>query len=90
MLQMNRPFGAVDVSANLKGAVAKAAAQKILVALAERVERVQDAHKVPGEEFRQLKFGLVEVVYEWAKGMVSRARVFPRGTELTVAPFTAV
>ncbi|KAI0673626.1 antiviral helicase [Trametes maxima] len=40
-----------------------------LNALAERVERVQDRHKVPGEEFRMLKPGLVEVVYEWAKGM---------------------
>ncbi|EKM61427.1 uncharacterized protein PHACADRAFT_156677 [Phanerochaete carnosa HHB-10118-sp] len=40
-----------------------------IVAIAERVERVQEAHKVPGEEFRQLKIGLVEVVYEWAKGM---------------------
>ena len=35
------------------------------------MEGVQTAHKVPGEEFRALKFGLVEVVYEWAKGMVS-------------------
>lgn len=39
-------------------------------AIADRVDRVQEAHKVPGEEFRKLKFGLVEVVYEWAKGMV--------------------
>lgn len=38
---MNRPFGAVDVSANLKGVVPKAAAQKILVALAERGDLVQ-------------------------------------------------
>ena len=42
-----------------------------IMAIADRVERIQDRHKVPGEEFRQLKFGLVEVVYEWAKGMVS-------------------
>ncbi len=41
-----------------------------IIAIAERVERVQEAHKVPGEEFRALKFGLMEVVYEWAKGMV--------------------
>ncbi|KAI0039642.1 TBPIP-domain-containing protein [Auriscalpium vulgare] len=34
--RMNRPFGAVDVSANLKGAVPKAATQKILIALAEK------------------------------------------------------
>ncbi|KAI0715743.1 TBPIP-domain-containing protein [Cerioporus squamosus] len=41
MKRMNRPFGAVDVSANLKGAVPKTAAQKILVALAERGDLVQ-------------------------------------------------
>ena len=45
-----------------------------IMALAERVERVQERHKVPGEEFRALKPGLVEVVYEWAKGMVSSSR----------------
>ena len=33
---MNRPFGAVDVAANLKGAVPKTATQKILVSLAEK------------------------------------------------------
>ncbi|KAI0778677.1 antiviral helicase [Trametes elegans] len=49
-----------------------------IAALAERVERVQDRHKVPGEEFRALKPGLVEVVYEWAKGMP-----FEQITELT-------
>ena len=38
---MNRPFGAVDVCANLKGAVPKAATQKILVSLAEKGEITQ-------------------------------------------------
>lgn len=42
--QMNRPFGAVDVSANLKGAVPKPATQKILVALAEKGEVVQKTY----------------------------------------------
>ena len=42
--QMNRPFGAVDVSANLKGAVPKTATQKILVALAEKGEVVQKTY----------------------------------------------
>jgi hypothetical protein len=42
--QMNRPYGAVDVSANLKGAVPKAATQKILVALAEKGELVQKTY----------------------------------------------
>ena len=42
--QMNRPFGAVDVCANLKGAVPKAATQKILAALAERGEITQKAY----------------------------------------------
>ncbi|PFH52082.1 hypothetical protein AMATHDRAFT_190418 [Amanita thiersii Skay4041] len=41
---MNRPYGAVDVAANLKGAVAKTAAQKILTALAERGELVQKTY----------------------------------------------
>ncbi|KAI0749194.1 TBPIP-domain-containing protein [Daedaleopsis nitida] len=41
MKRMNRPFGAVDVAANLKGAVPKTAAQKILVALSERGDLVQ-------------------------------------------------
>ncbi|THH29472.1 hypothetical protein EUX98_g4715 [Antrodiella citrinella] len=36
LIKMNRPFGAVDVAANLKGAVPKTAAQKILVSLAEK------------------------------------------------------
>ncbi|KAJ3776966.1 TBPIP-domain-containing protein [Lentinula raphanica] len=39
--RMNRPYGAVDVAANLKGAVPKTATQKILVALAEKGELVQ-------------------------------------------------
>ncbi len=38
---MNRPYGAVDVAANLKGLVTKATTQKILVALAEKGELVQ-------------------------------------------------
>jgi hypothetical protein len=41
---MNRPFGAVDVAANLKGAVPKATTQKILVALAEKGEVVQKTY----------------------------------------------
>ncbi|KAI0361085.1 antiviral helicase [Trametes cingulata] len=49
-----------------------------IMAISERVERVQERHKVPGEEFRALKPGLVEVVYEWAKGMP-----FEQITELT-------
>jgi 26S proteasome regulatory subunit (ATPase 3-interacting protein) len=47
---MNRPFGAVDVAANLKGAVPKAATQKILVALAEKGELTL---KTYGIAFRQ-------------------------------------
>ncbi|KAF9495298.1 TBPIP-domain-containing protein [Pleurotus eryngii] len=41
MKRMNRPFGAVDVAANLKGAVAKTVTQKLLVSLAEKGELVQ-------------------------------------------------
>ena len=43
-----------------------------IVSITDRVNAVQDRHKVPGDSFRStLKFGLMEVVYEWAKGMVS-------------------
>ncbi|KAJ7188569.1 TBPIP-domain-containing protein [Mycena filopes] len=42
--KMNRPYGAVDVAANLKGAVPKTAVQKILVALAEKGELVQKTY----------------------------------------------
>jgi DSHCT (NUC185) domain len=45
-----------------------------IIAISDRVGRVQDFHKVAVEDFRSnLKFGLVEVVYEWAKGMVGPA-----------------
>ncbi|KAF8160878.1 TBPIP-domain-containing protein [Crassisporium funariophilum] len=42
--KMNRPYGAVDVAANLKGAVPKTATQKILVALAEKGDLVQKTY----------------------------------------------
>lgn len=60
-----------------------------ILAIADRVERVQEAHKIPGEEFRGLKFGLAEVVYEWAKGMVRALRLLmscARMLKLTPAP----
>ena len=44
ILQMNRPFGAVDVSSNLKGAVPKTATQKILLTLAEKGEITQKTY----------------------------------------------
>lgn len=44
MKKMNRPYGAVDVSANMKGTVSKASAQKILVSLAEKGELVQKTY----------------------------------------------
>jgi 26S proteasome regulatory subunit, ATPase 3, interacting protein len=47
-LQMNRPFGAVDVAANLKGAVPKTATQKILVGWSEKGELVQKAYGALG------------------------------------------
>lgn len=46
--------------------------REAILVIADRVGRVQDSHKVVAEEHRgDLKFGLIEVVYEWAKGMVS-------------------
>lgn len=38
---MNRPYNAVDVLANLKGAIPKTGARKILVTLTERGDLVQ-------------------------------------------------
>ncbi|KAJ7070626.1 antiviral helicase [Mycena amicta] len=44
--------------------------REAILAISDRVGRTQDYHKVATEDFRSnLKFGLVEVVYEWAKGM---------------------
>lgn len=41
-------------------------------AVAARVGEVQDRHKVAAPDAdAKLKFGLMEVVYEWANGMVS-------------------
>ncbi|KAJ7702944.1 TBPIP-domain-containing protein [Mycena olivaceomarginata] len=67
--RMNRPYGAVDVAANLKGAVPKTAVQKILVALAEKGELVQKTYgktsffvanqanieSIPAERFAELE-----------------------------------
>ena len=47
-----------------------------IMAIAERVGAVQDYNKVPRPDFRALKFGLMEAVYEWAKGMVLSSVVF--------------
>jgi antiviral helicase SKI2 len=42
-----------------------------IIAISERIGQLQDRHKIAAEDARtKLKFGLVEVVYEWAKGMV--------------------
>jgi antiviral helicase SKI2 len=46
----------------------------VILEIAEKIGRVQDRAKVPHDDFAvTLKFGLVEAVYEWAKGMVSRS-----------------
>lgn len=47
LVKMNRPYGAVDVAANLKGAVQKSVVQKILVTLAEKGELVQKTYGMP-------------------------------------------
>ncbi|TFY77479.1 hypothetical protein EWM64_g6533 [Hericium alpestre] len=44
--------------------------REAILAISDRVGRVQDRNKVAADDFRSaLKFGLMEVVYEWAKGM---------------------
>ncbi|KAJ9111455.1 hypothetical protein QFC19_001224 [Naganishia cerealis] len=54
----------------------------VIYGIAERIEAVQDAHSVRHDEFvTQWKHGLVEVVYEWAKGMP-----FDQITDLTDVP----
>lgn len=46
--------------------------REAILAIADRVRWVQDSNKVAAEEHKaELKFGLIEVVYEWAKGTVS-------------------
>ncbi|EJU00146.1 antiviral helicase [Dacryopinax primogenitus] len=53
-----------------------------VIRLAERVQKVELANKVATEDFEgKLKFGLMEVVYEWARGMP-----FEKITELTDVP----
>ncbi|KAG6820823.1 hypothetical protein H0H93_011117 [Arthromyces matolae] len=47
MRSMNRPYGAVDVAANLKGAIPKAAVQKILVGLTEKGQLTQKPYGRP-------------------------------------------
>jgi superfamily II RNA helicase len=43
----------------------------MILAISDKIGRVQDYHKVAASEVQTvLKFGLVEVVYEWAKGLV--------------------
>jgi hypothetical protein len=61
LVQMNRPFGAVDVSANLKGAVPKTATQKILIALAEKGEVVQKTYGVPLCVYKVVKLARLAV-----------------------------
>ena len=46
--------------------------KELILNIADRVERIQTLHAVPTDEHKTMKFGLMEVVYEWAKGMVSR------------------
>ncbi|KAJ1301523.1 hypothetical protein OPQ81_008771 [Rhizoctonia solani] len=58
------------------------AGQEEIIKLADRVGRRQLANKVADPDFAaKLKFGLVEVVYEWARGMP-----FEQITELTDVP----
>ncbi|KAF7784214.1 hypothetical protein Agabi119p4_379 [Agaricus bisporus var. burnettii] len=53
-----------------------------ILAISDSVSRVQDRNKVASGEFRsELKFGLTEVVYEWAQGMP-----FEQITALTDVP----
>lgn len=47
-----------------------------ILAINDRVGRIQDRHNVASEESRSaLRFGLTEVVHEWAKGMVRESSI---------------
>ncbi|KAJ2918359.1 hypothetical protein MD484_g2046, partial [Candolleomyces efflorescens] len=44
--------------------------REAILAISDRVERIQTLHKVASDDYKSiLKFGLIEVVYEWARGM---------------------
>ena len=69
----------------------------VIAAISERIGGLQDRFKVATDDSRsKLNFGLVEVVYEWAKGMVSwistewiascRLQPFEQITALTDVP----
>ncbi|KAI0035130.1 antiviral helicase [Vararia minispora EC-137] len=63
--------------------------REALLVISDRVGRVQDRHKVSNEGSRSsLKFGLMEVVYEWAKGMpfeqITALTDVPEGTVVRV------
>jgi len=53
--------------------------REAIMDIAGRIGRIQDSHGVVAADFQTaLKFGLMEVVYQWAKGMP-----FEKITELT-------
>ncbi|KAF9021753.1 translation repressor [Hymenopellis radicata] len=63
--------------------------KEAIMAISDRVGRLQDKYSVPVEDFRSnLKFGLMEVVYEWAKGMpfeqITSLTDIPEGTIVRV------
>jgi hypothetical protein len=45
-LLLDSPYGAVDISANMKGAISKITTQKILLALTEKGELTQKTHGI--------------------------------------------
>ncbi|KAF8726156.1 hypothetical protein AX14_008017 [Amanita brunnescens Koide BX004] len=60
-----------------------------IMAISNRIESIQDAHKVSGEEYRSsVNPGLMEVVYEWANGMpfeeITALTDVPEGTIVRV------
>ncbi|THH17913.1 hypothetical protein EW146_g3001 [Bondarzewia mesenterica] len=96
--RMNRPFGAVDVSANLKGAVPKTATQKILLALADKGQVTQKLYgkttffvanqnnidTMPSEKLAALELES-KTVEEDNKALVAEVRTLSAGTSLVSA-----
>ncbi|KAH7106228.1 TBPIP-domain-containing protein [Auriculariales sp. MPI-PUGE-AT-0066] len=76
--RINRPYGAADVSANLKGAVTKPATQKILAALAEKnlitqkaygktniyLARQDELEDMPPEKLQQMQVEHEELMHQ--------------------------
>ncbi|KAG8890331.1 hypothetical protein FRB98_009399 [Tulasnella sp. 332] len=76
MKEANRPYGAADVSANIKGVVSKPATQKILALLAERgliTQKTYDCDELSSEQFDALE-GQIKALEEEVKDLTAKQK----------------